>query len=112
MLIKPEGFLKLFFAVAKFDTGLHAPEKIRSQHGIPFFGVIVGHIADVPVDAKDFLQEQDARPRAYLGRREIALEFTRAIRCRDIDIRACHCPALYPNQLIKSKTYHTLVAIF
>ena len=76
LLIKPEGFLKLFFAVAKFDTGLHAPEKIRSQHGIPFFGVIVGHIADVPVDAKDFLQEQDARPRAYLGRCEIALEFT------------------------------------
>ena len=69
LLIEPKGLLKLFFAIAELDIRLHAPKKIRREDCVSFFGVIVRDIADMPVDAKDLLQQQNSRTRANLRSR-------------------------------------------
>ena len=90
LLKKAKGFLEFFFTVSQFDTGLHPPEKIWRQNRVPFLSVVIGHIANVPVDAKYLLQEQNTRTGAHLGGCEITLKPSRAVGRRDIYICACH----------------------
>ena len=68
-LVIAHRLAEIGLGVAEFDAGLHAPEQVRREHDIAFFGVIVGNLAHRGVDAENLLQQQDAGTGARGGNR-------------------------------------------
>jgi hypothetical protein len=62
-------------------------EEVRRQDEITLLGILIGDLADMAVDAEDFLAEQDAGALAARRRRQIAAE-SLAVPARDLDVFA------------------------
>src|SRR5690349_16119414 len=60
LLIKLDGFLPVVAFVSQLDTGLDAPEQIRHERDKAMRGVPVSDVAQILIDAKDFLEHDDA----------------------------------------------------
>src|SRR5204862_6904074 len=76
-LIKLKRLLPLSLAlIRQFNTGLLAPEQIRANRHEPARRVPVGNDAQKLVDAKNFLQDDNARSVTARGQSEIRIELT------------------------------------
>src|SRR4029077_3647300 len=60
-LVELESPLPIGLALPELDVLLDAPEQIRAEHDITLGGVEIGDIAHMLIDAKDFLDEDEAR---------------------------------------------------
>jgi len=60
--------------VVEFEAGLHAIEKRRRESGEPFVGVIIHEVANVTIDAEDFLNDNDGRGRRIFRARKIGAQ--------------------------------------
>ena len=69
-----EGAREVCLGVTQFDILLQPPEQIRRKHHITFFGVVIGDLADVGIDAEDFLAQHNARSFARCWHGEISPE--------------------------------------
>ena len=71
----PEGAaLAVFRSVAQLDTRRLAPEDVGRQHHVAVERVLLGHRADVLVDAEDLLEQHQPRPLSGRGQCQITLE--------------------------------------
>src|SRR5471032_730096 len=64
------------FVVAQLDARTTAPEQVRGDHQITISGVLLGHRADVFIDAENLLNQHDPRTFAGMGNRQVGAEFT------------------------------------
>ncbi|POM13953.1 hypothetical protein CSX04_08313 [Burkholderia cepacia] len=62
LLAQPQSALEIFTIVFQFDAGREAPEQIRHQHGITFFGVVIRDLAHIGIDTKNLLAQHNPRP--------------------------------------------------
>ncbi len=84
-LIQAQGALEVLAAIAQFDARGDAPEQVRHQHRVAFFGVVVRHGAHGGVDAEDFLAQHNAGPLARCGRGEVGAERAATVGGVDLD---------------------------
>ncbi len=96
-LIIAERLVEIGLGIAELNARLHSPEQIRREHHIAFLGVIVGDFAHRGINAKDFLQQQDAGTRSRCRNRQISLEGA-AIRGRDVNPLSGHRIAPCPKR--------------
>jgi hypothetical protein len=69
-----DGALPARVVIAQFDTRAVAPEQVGSDHHIAVGRVLVGHVADVLVDAENLLQQHDAGTLAAARQRHVGAE--------------------------------------
>ena len=68
------ALLNFCFAVAELDAAADAVEQTRCDGHVAFRGEAVGHRADVPVHAEDFLRDHHGAARRFAGRGEPGIE--------------------------------------
>ena len=88
-LVIVEGLGEVGLAVAEVHARLHAPEEIGHETDVALLGVKVGDRPQARVDPENLLLDEQARPAARLGHRQIAPERA-ATRDGNVDHRTCH----------------------
>ena len=79
-----DGALPARLVIAQFDMRAFAPEQVGHQHHIAVKRILLGHRADMFIDAKNFLQQHDARTLADMRHGQVGLEGG-AVGAGDID---------------------------